>query len=124
MKSGRKRHHKAQKLPGVIISPSFDVTRPGLTSDVKPRLTGVEDADGTNLVEAVLRIGFIAGGQLVVEMVVGVVEEEGEEMCEKGDEGEVRGVEEEEREAGYRGKGDGARVSECEGVAPLLVMSF
>lgn len=99
-----------------VISTSLDVTRPDgiLACDVKSRLTGVEDADEVNLVEAGLRIGFMVRGRLVVVGWVG---------CEEGV-GEEREREAEEA----RGWGDeaSASASECDGEtdALLLVMAF
>ena len=101
---------------------SSDVTRSAaLTSDDKWRFAGVDDAEGANLVEAGLRIGFIVRGRLVETGVVA------REMCEETGGGEEKeGAEEEgkEEEEEEEKEEAGAGASECDGgiVAPLLVI--
>ena len=95
------------------------MTWPGavMTSGAGARRSGVDEADGVNLVEAGLRIGFIVKGRLVV---LGWCDgSEGE----KGDEENEEEEEEEEENTGERGEaGAGAREPLAD--APLLVDTF
>lgn len=90
-----------------------------MTSGAGARRSGVDEADGVNLVEAGLRIGFIVKGRLVV---LGWCEGiEGE----KGDEENEEEEEEEERAEGTGERGEaGASAREPLAAAPLLVDAF
>ena len=103
-------------LGAVMKSLSGVMTWPGavMTSGAGARRSGVDEADGVNLVEAGLRIGFIVTGRLVVPGWC-----EGREE-EKGDEENEEEEEERAERTGERGEA-GASAREPLGAAPLLV---